>query len=455
MTNVPQTLFRNKLSTAMNEGTILPTCKPIKVRSLTMTLERTRAVSNPRKRQRTENAQTTTPDEKRSSSSNTRVGDDESLIVGSTVPQERPQTPSFTSAIVEHVLPLQHAPYWGSKISSVFVDLMRGLLSLCRFLISNLVGDSWLPPERYTTDRSPADVDNEIMECIRKPHNSNEFGDVYVFKQEPRQRGWLDSKSKLLKIGCATMVYARRKQLQTQYRVDLIDVEGDRRKHVHMKHFERAERLAQIELLNFRYRYPWPGDKRPPVGYTEWFLIDTEIAVRVVQRWREFLSKDPYDKDGKLKDYWRQRLDKVAHPEIERHNDHESRHKRWKWFVDGDDKDEQVDRRTQNPSIDNKAFETPQTLANTTATWAGENDTTRTDGSVTTPNSAPLDQTSTGTEGTLDPCRNFAVRYWHVFCTVQCFLWLINALRIWRYFDRIVMFAWLVISWIAFQKKLP
>jgi hypothetical protein len=320
---------------------------------------------------------------------------------------------------------------------------------------SRSTSDSYLLPERYGTDRSPADVDDEIMECITKPHDSKELGDVYVFKQEPSQPDPSDSKSQLLKIGCATTIYTRKKQLRTQYRVDLVDVEGDRSKHVPIKHFERAERLAQVELWNFRYKYPWSGEKRPPVGYTEWFLIDTETAVRVVQRWRNFVSKDPYDKDGKLKDYWRQRFNEMEHPGIERHDDHLSRHKRWDWFVSGFDKNEEMDRRSRNPSIGNKSFTTSQTLANTTTTWIGENDTTKADGSVRAPSATDPTQISTGTEGTLGPCQNFAARHWRVFCTVQCFLWLINALNIWPYFNYVVLFAWLVILWVAFKKTLP
>jgi len=273
-----------------------------------------------------------------------------------------------------------------------------------------------------------------------------------VFKQDPRQPDSPDSKSQLLKIGCTTTIYSRKKQLRMLYRIDLVDDEGDRSKHVPIKHFKRAERLAQIELWNFRYRYPWASQKRLPTGYTEWFLIDVETAVRIVQRWRKFVSKDPYGKDGKLKDYWRERLNEMPHPEGERYDDHESRHKRWDWFVSGD---EEMVQRTQNPSIGNKSFTTSQTSANTTTTWVGEIHTTTADGSVRAPNAATPNQTSTGIEGTLGPCRNFAARHWRVFCMAQCFLWLISVLEIWPYFNYVMVFVWLVISWVAFKKTLP
>jgi len=481
------------------------------------------AVSSPRKRRRTESSQTTTPDENRRCSRNTRVGDEVSLNAASTVLQERSQTPPFTSAIVEHVPPLQQALYWSSKISSVFVCLVRGLSSLSSFRSSNLVSDpcsehigtsvissggaysseeerfvdgyessisfseqdsacnldalhtlkrqlgpskaansaseilpsensggiqprspsdSQLRPERHKMDRSPADIDNEIMEWIRKPQDSHEVGDAYVFMQVPKESDPPDSISRLLKIGSSRNSTLRKNQLQAQYHVVLVDVELDLRKHVYMKRFKRVERLAQTELWNFRYKYPWPCEMRLPVGYTEWFLVDTETAIRVVQRWRYFLSKDPYDKDGKLKDYWRRRLDEVPHPGIERYDDHELRHKRWDWFVDGN---EQADERTQNSSTgNNKTFVTPQTSsANITTT-------TRSDDSVIEPpNPKPHNQISTGTERTFDPCRNIAARHWCGFCFLQCLLWIISTLKIWPYFDYVMVLAWLVISWVS------
>lgn len=490
-----------------------------------------RSVSNPRKRRRTESAQTTTPDENRRGSRNARAGDDGSLTAVSTVPRECSQTLPFTPAIVEHVPPLQHALYWSSKISSVFIGLARGLSSLSPFRTSNHVRDlcpehvgasvsssedtcssgdercvdgyessvsfgeqdsachcndkalhilkrqlmankaaSELPPsdnvgeiqprsprdsrlslERCKMDLSPADVDNEIMEWIRKPQCSNKEGDVYVFKQVPKESDPLDLKSQLLKIGATAKIHDRKKTLRANCNVHLVDVEGDLRKHLCMMRFERAERLALTELWNFRYKYPWPREKRLPVGYTEWFLVDEEIALRVVQRWRYFLSKNPYDKDGKLKDYWRQRLDEVPHPGTERYDDHESRHIRWDWFVGGD---EQAERQSQNSSTgNNKSFVTPQTSsANITATSVSEDDATRVHDSVIRPrNPKPYSKISTGTEGTSDPCRNFAARHWGVFCSLQCFLWFISTLKVWPYFDCVILFAWLVILWVAFK----
>src|SRR5579871_6786227 len=100
-----------------------------------------RTVSNPRKRRRTENVPTKTLDEKRCDSRNNMVGDDESIIAASTVPQEHTQMPQFTSAIVEHVPPHQHALYWSSKISSVAAGLVGGLSTLSPLWTSNRVGD--------------------------------------------------------------------------------------------------------------------------------------------------------------------------------------------------------------------------------------------------------------------------------------------------------------------------
>lgn len=330
--------------------------------------------------------------------------------------------------------------------------------------------DSRRLPDRHNKwDLSPADVDNKIMKLIRQPHNSNRYGDVYVLKQECLQPDPLDYKSNLLKIGGATNIYKRKEQLRGQYHVDLVDVEDDRSEYVHMKHFERAELLAQTELCNFRYKYPWLDKKRGPNGYTEWFHIDTKTAVRVVQRWRNFLLKDPYDKHGNLKDYWKQRLDEVPHPGPEKYDDHESRHRRWDRFVYDAKGDEKTDQSTENPPTDdNKSSGGPRkSTANTTPTSGDEEDTTSVEDSdqawidqdtsisvTEAQNPKLLNQTSSGVEGFPDMCQNFAARGWCPFCTVQFFLWLITRLRIWPYFEWIVACVWLAFLYVALLPRL-
>lgn len=63
----------------------------------------------------------------------------------------------------------------------------------------------------------------------------------------------------------------------------------------------------------------------------EWFEIDEETVIKVVERWKDFMLLNPYELDGKreLKTEWKLSVGQVEDPGDERLEDHEQRWKRW------------------------------------------------------------------------------------------------------------------------------
>jgi hypothetical protein len=196
--------------------------------------------------------------------------------------------------------------------------------------------------QKMYTSKVPARLDAHVIHHIRlKANKSKELGDCYIFKEVNIGKN-PEPVSQLLKIGFAEDVRRRIDELEKAYGVDLEDVEcGDAaiRKGVKMTpYYRKLEKLVHAELYNFRYKRP--GKTLSPAGTTEWFLVDTQEAIRVLHRWREFLRQDPYDESGQLKKEWKARLkgfDNALYPIGEKIDDHDKRNKRWDKFVNGEE----------------------------------------------------------------------------------------------------------------------
>ncbi len=92
--------------------------------------------------------------------------------------------------------------------------------------------------------------------------------------------------------------------------------------------------LAHRELSNFQHNYSCCKQHPPPSGKKEWFDVEEEVVIQVVQRWIHFMKQGPYGTNGKLKNFWKSRLDyRIRADEKERFDDHHIRHRRWSRFV--------------------------------------------------------------------------------------------------------------------------
>ena len=70
---------------------------------------------------------------------------------------------------------------------------------------------------------------------------------------------------------------------------------------------QRVEQLIFKELLLHR-RYQDCGTDGKQ--HTEWFEISLEQAERVIQRWANWMNRDPYGASRKLKEFWKKQVNK-------------------------------------------------------------------------------------------------------------------------------------------------
>ena len=81
------------------------------------------------------------------------------------------------------------------------------------------------------------------------------------------------------------------------------------------RHYELVEKLIHTELSNYRRRYKCktcgsgyklnPNKRDQHVSHEEWFEIDKDKALQVVERWRRWvIEREPYTPYGKLRDFW-------------------------------------------------------------------------------------------------------------------------------------------------------
>lgn len=101
---------------------------------------------------------------------------------------------------------------------------------------------------------------------------------------------------------------------------------------------QRAEKLCHKMLSLYQRRYSCSkcmnSITKLAVRHEEWFKVPLEVAQNCATLWTTFLRERPYDADGKLKLFWRERLGNIKECDgSERHSDHRIRHQRWHNFV--------------------------------------------------------------------------------------------------------------------------
>lgn len=284
--------------------------------------------------------------------------------------------------------------------------------------------------------------------------NFDKLGDSYVFRQVAKAANdGRDDISRLLKIGCSENIHDRLDKLRRLYGVGLEDAEALHRNGKMIPHFRRAELLIHTELLNCRYEHP-----SRKLGYTEWFLIDSNQAARVVQRWRRFMLLRPYDANGKLKRCWLDQLNKVPYPEREDVDDHDKRNERWNCFVDKLDQESlpvpsttsaQQSARTHTESMP----ETEPAESNHNVNASVDNTTP----TATVRESPNHENPSARTESPQRPTRiasslpldlnlwqRIVVHNWPLYCLLQLSLWTVSTFELIPWLSFIVACAWMI-----------
>ena len=107
----------------------------------------------------------------------------------------------------------------------------------------------------------------------------------------------------------------RRKQLlKCGYELEVVDKGSFTAVPCH----QRLEKIIHLDLRNRQHTFICSckksrknGSNHDADGLTEhgeWFKIDSEDAIRTVDKWRGWMQRDPYDMDGNLKLEWQKRV---------------------------------------------------------------------------------------------------------------------------------------------------
>lgn len=179
---------------------------------------------------------------------------------------------------------------------------------------------------------APSHVDDRIRKRVRDPLTPKQVldetkGYVYIFEavDEPG----------IFKIGSTDRtVTERREQIEQTCGRRLIEHYQSEL----LPFAQRAEKLCHDMLSFYRRRYPCSKCTNSmtalAVRHEEWFEVPLEVAENGVKLWTTFLRERPYDGDGKLSLFWRERLENTegCHGN-EKHRDHRKRYQRWHTFV--------------------------------------------------------------------------------------------------------------------------
>lgn len=185
------------------------------------------------------------------------------------------------------------------------------------------------------------EIDIKLLRYIRSTTADNgkrvnaSSGDVYVL-QNP---AWPNH----VKIGeSARDTDKRIKELKDNCKIESLEQVVDTEQKFFLN-YKIVEKLCHEELKNFRkilLCQSCKASKGKQKRHQEWFEVKPEIAVRTVQKWRRWMSLSPYDGDGDLVPWWREKAndelfskDEPFDLKEEAIDDHDSRHQRWsRWL---------------------------------------------------------------------------------------------------------------------------
>lgn len=130
----------------------------------------------------------------------------------------------------------------------------------------------------------------------------------------------------LVKVGIAGSISKRKAKLKSDCEQEMITIDIWQNK----QNARHIEALVKLDLKHLKEPWPCKG-KKCGSEHREWFRIDKERAVHIVQMWVDWLDHNPYDKDRNIKPIWEHLLNGGGRPAVRFGNeDHEARHTHWR-----------------------------------------------------------------------------------------------------------------------------
>ena len=199
---------------------------------------------------------------------------------------------------------------------------------------SNSNGASEIPGETTTPNRFRKthanenfilrDISSRIFQCIQKPAFSDnkpmKGGYIYVMRMtDSRYRDYV-------KIGRTTQnIHKRKSQIvyECGYQLDAVDESCFTKVSCH----ERLEAIIHLEFLNERHFFTCPCKSKAKKNkdmtmdahvkdqfttHGEWFKIDYNKALSRVQKWRDWMSREPYELGGVLAPEWEEHIEYLS-----------------------------------------------------------------------------------------------------------------------------------------------
>ncbi|KAB8238406.1 T5orf172 domain-containing protein [Aspergillus alliaceus] len=164
------------------------------------------------------------------------------------------------------------------------------------------LGNGELTPESKSKLQTNEDIILKIVDILRGlPKNSEKKKEGYAYiLYDPSAR------TGVYKIGRAVNMKDRLNQHKNK--CNLEHWEARKEPAVPIKQYKRLERLVQAELRNMGYRFRCYCHAK----HQEYFWGDREVASEMLVSWSRWLrEQEPYDDEGRLKDFWVDRLNIV------------------------------------------------------------------------------------------------------------------------------------------------
>ena len=176
----------------------------------------------------------------------------------------------------------------------------------------------------YAAVRTLMQTNQAIRNYILRPLTITETykdGTIYIYTYPTMYR----DAHPYLKIGYSKDVKQRMAKWKQQCHYEPRELS-----HFTTDHYVKVEQLAHNQLRNHRKK----EDGCPACGieHDEWFDVTSTRASAVVSMWADWMRRQPYDGEGKLRKTWKDRLDDVE-PFM---NDPRC----WEYFINGVEKSE-------------------------------------------------------------------------------------------------------------------
>ncbi|KAF3009660.1 hypothetical protein E8E13_007968 [Curvularia kusanoi] len=137
---------------------------------------------------------------------------------------------------------------------------------------------------------SNTDIIRNLKKLIAKQLTVTDLkmGFIYMF--------WNQGSFGMIKIGRTKDLKRRLKEWQKCKSTHFYHKPSQKGELLEVPHVQRIERLMQTELVNYRRKQPCDTCDKV---HEEWFQISEAKAVEVFQKWRDWILKEPYMKNGK------------------------------------------------------------------------------------------------------------------------------------------------------------